>query len=178
MDNPVAGGQSIVGVLDAGDTVVSSTTSFTVPPGGRIVFLARVSAPTNAVNGASNTTRIRVGGGYTGILTATDITTVATGSNGNISDEGQNIYKEWFEKQSNLLSGMSAGTASAFAANENKPEGPFGDHLGYYSLQHDFPLMRVHKVYHKQDAIWPFTVVGRPPSDRSSDNSNHPSTRR
>ncbi len=49
--------------------------------------------------------------------------------------------------------------------NENKPEGPFGDHLGYYSLKHDFPLMRVHKVYHRKDAIWPFTVVGRPPQE-------------
>ncbi|MDF2435755.1 MAG: 4-hydroxybenzoate decarboxylase subunit [Bacteroidota bacterium] len=49
--------------------------------------------------------------------------------------------------------------------NENKPEGPFGDHLGYYSLKHDFPLMRVHKVYHRNDAIWPFTVVGRPPQE-------------
>ncbi|MBI2721974.1 MAG: UbiD family decarboxylase [Bacteroidetes bacterium] len=49
--------------------------------------------------------------------------------------------------------------------NENKPEGPFGDHLGYYSLKHDFPLMRVHKVYAKDDAIWPFTVVGRPPQE-------------
>lgn len=52
--------------------------------------------------------------------------------------------------------------------NENKPEGPFGDHLGYYSLTHDFPMMRVHKVYHKQDAIWPFTVVGRPPQEDTS----------
>lgn len=49
--------------------------------------------------------------------------------------------------------------------NENKPEGPFGDHLGYYSLKHEFPLMRVHKVYAKENAIWPFTVVGRPPQE-------------
>ncbi|MFL5753148.1 MAG: UbiD family decarboxylase [Bacteroidia bacterium] len=52
--------------------------------------------------------------------------------------------------------------------NENKPEGPFGDHLGYYSLKHDFPLMRVHKVYHRHNAIWPFTVVGRPPQEDTS----------
>jgi 4-hydroxy-3-polyprenylbenzoate decarboxylase len=52
--------------------------------------------------------------------------------------------------------------------NENKPEGPFGDHLGYYSLTHDFPLMRVHKVYAKENAIWPFTVVGRPPQEDTS----------
>lgn len=51
---------------------------------------------------------------------------------------------------------------------ENKPEGPFGDHLGYYSLRHDFPLMRVHKVYARKNAIWPFTVVGRPPQEDTS----------
>lgn len=45
------------------------------------------------------------------------------------------------------------------------PEGPFGDHLGYYSLAHPFPVLKVDKVYHRQDAIWPFTVVGRPPQE-------------
>ncbi|RZL29954.1 MAG: 3-octaprenyl-4-hydroxybenzoate carboxy-lyase, partial [Pedobacter sp.] len=50
----------------------------------------------------------------------------------------------------------------------NKPEGPFGDHLGYYSLTHPFPLMKVHNVYHKKDAIWSFTVVGRPPQEDTS----------
>lgn len=48
---------------------------------------------------------------------------------------------------------------------EEKPEGPFGDHLGYYSLKHLFPTMRVDKVYHRDGAIWPFTVVGRPPQE-------------
>ncbi len=48
-----------------------------------------------------------------------------------------------------------------------KPEGPFGDHLGYYSLQHLFPVLSVEKVFHKKDAIWPFTVVGRPPQEDS-----------
>lgn len=51
---------------------------------------------------------------------------------------------------------------------ENKPEGPFGDHLGYYSLKHNFPLMRVQQVYHRKGAIWPFTVVGRPPQEDTS----------
>jgi 4-hydroxy-3-polyprenylbenzoate decarboxylase len=46
-----------------------------------------------------------------------------------------------------------------------KPEGPFGDHLGYYSLTHDFPVMQVKKVYHRKDAVWHFTVVGRPPQE-------------
>lgn len=45
------------------------------------------------------------------------------------------------------------------------PEGPFGDHLGYYSLAHDFPVLRVEHVYHRTGAIWPFTVVGRPPQE-------------
>ena len=49
--------------------------------------------------------------------------------------------------------------------NETKAEGPFGDHLGYYSLTHQFPVLKVHKVYHRKDAIWPFTVVGRPPQE-------------
>lgn len=51
---------------------------------------------------------------------------------------------------------------------QNKPEGPFGDHLGYYSLQHDFPLMKVHKVFARKNAIWAFTVVGRPPQEDTS----------
>ncbi|MEI8052551.1 MAG: UbiD family decarboxylase [Bacteroidota bacterium] len=52
--------------------------------------------------------------------------------------------------------------------NDVKPEGPFGDHLGYYSLQHLFPLMKVHKIFAKKNAIWPFTVVGRPPQEDTS----------
>ena len=46
-----------------------------------------------------------------------------------------------------------------------KREGPFGDHLGYYSKEHDFPWMHVDKVHHRDGAIWPFTVVGRPPQE-------------
>ena len=52
-------------------------------------------------------------------------------------------------------------------SDDVKPEGPFGDHLGYYSLTHDFPVMKVHKVYARKNAIWPFTVVGRPPQEDS-----------
>lgn len=50
---------------------------------------------------------------------------------------------------------------------DTKPEGPFGDHLGYYSLAHDFPVMKVERVWHRHDPIWPFTVVGRPPQEDS-----------
>ncbi len=48
---------------------------------------------------------------------------------------------------------------------ETKPEGPFGDHLGYYARRHDFPVMRVDHVWHREGAIWPITVVGRPPQE-------------
>ncbi|HKA07966.1 MAG TPA: UbiD family decarboxylase [Gemmataceae bacterium] len=55
--------------------------------------------------------------------------------------------------------------AGTIDPNRTKPEGPFGDHLGYYSLRHDFPVLRVNKVTHRKGAIWPFTVVGRPPQE-------------
>lgn len=53
----------------------------------------------------------------------------------------------------------------ATMTDKQKPEGPFGDHIGYYSLSHDFPALKVDKVYHRTDAIWPFTTVGRPPQE-------------
>ncbi|GIW86602.1 MAG: 3-octaprenyl-4-hydroxybenzoate carboxy-lyase [Isosphaeraceae bacterium] len=52
--------------------------------------------------------------------------------------------------------------------SRTKPEGPFGDHLGYYALVHDFPVMTVERVYHRDGAIWPFTSVGRPPQEDTS----------
>ncbi len=45
---------------------------------------------------------------------------------------------------------------------ERRPEGPFGDHYGYYSLQHDYPVFHVDAVFHRRDAIYPATVVGKP----------------
>ncbi len=49
--------------------------------------------------------------------------------------------------------------------SETKLEGPFGDHLGYYAKAHPFPVLRVDSVHHRDGAIWPFTVVGRPPQE-------------
>jgi len=43
-----------------------------------------------------------------------------------------------------------------------RPEGPFGDHYGYYSLQHDYPVFNVSRIAHRADAIYPATVVGKP----------------
>ena len=48
------------------------------------------------------------------------------------------------------------------AAAVRKPEGPFGDHYGYYSLQHDYPVFEVQRIAHRADAIFPATVVGKP----------------
>ena len=43
-----------------------------------------------------------------------------------------------------------------------RPEGPFGDHYGYYSLRHDYPIFEVQRIAHRADAIFPATVVGKP----------------
>lgn len=51
--------------------------------------------------------------------------------------------------------------------SETKPEGPFGDHLGYYSLCHDFPYMKIDHVWARKHAVMPITVVGRPPQEDS-----------
>jgi UbiD family decarboxylase len=45
---------------------------------------------------------------------------------------------------------------------ERRPEGPFGDHYGYYSLRHDYPVLRVRQIARRRDAIFPATVVGKP----------------
>ena len=45
---------------------------------------------------------------------------------------------------------------------EQRPEGPFGDHYGYYSLKHDYPIFNVERLAHRRDAIYPATVVGKP----------------
>jgi UbiD family decarboxylase len=46
--------------------------------------------------------------------------------------------------------------------HERRPEGPFGDHYGYYSLQHDYPVFHCDAIFHRRDAIYPATVVGKP----------------
>jgi UbiD family decarboxylase len=45
---------------------------------------------------------------------------------------------------------------------DRRPEGPFGDHYGYYSLQHDYPIFQVKQLAHRRDALFPATVVGKP----------------
>ena len=53
-----------------------------------------------------------------------------------------------------LMGGVAPGV--------RRPEGPFGDHYGYYSLQHDYPVFEVNRIAHRSDAIYPATVVGKP----------------
>lgn len=55
--------------------------------------------------------------------------------------------------------------AGTIPAAVRRSEGPFGDHYGYYSLRHDFPVFRLHHLSHRPDAIFPATVVGRPPQE-------------
>ncbi len=78
-------------------------------------------------------------------------------------------FKYSFDEDGYLLSNDADFVITGIIKkNIKKPEGPFGDHLGYYSLTHDFPVMEVKNVYHKKDALWQFTVVGRPPQEDSS----------
>jgi UbiD family decarboxylase len=46
-----------------------------------------------------------------------------------------------------------------------RQEGPFGDHLGHYSHSAPFPVFRVDRMLARRDAIYPATVVGKPPQE-------------
>ena len=78
LDNPVAGGQSMVGVIDPSDPALTASSTFALAPGASVTILAQVTAPVTASIGTSNTTTLRVNGGNSGILTVNDVTTVAT----------------------------------------------------------------------------------------------------
>jgi UbiD family decarboxylase len=61
-----------------------------------------------------------------------------------------------------LVSEAEFAIAGRIAPHERRAEGPFGDHYGYYSLQHDYPVFHADAVFHRRDAIYPATVVGKP----------------
>lgn len=61
-----------------------------------------------------------------------------------------------------LLASCEFAIMGHVPAHETRPEGPFGDHYGYYSLTHDYPVLHVDAVARRSDAIWPATVVGKP----------------
>jgi UbiD family decarboxylase len=61
-----------------------------------------------------------------------------------------------------LLANAEFALVGEIPARERRPEGPFGDHYGYYSETHDFPVFRCRAIAHRRDAIFPATVVGKP----------------
>ncbi len=61
-----------------------------------------------------------------------------------------------------LVAGAEIALLGRVPPRERKPEGPFGDHYGYYSLRHDYPVFGVERIAHRRDAIYPATVVGKP----------------
>jgi 4-hydroxy-3-polyprenylbenzoate decarboxylase len=71
----------------------------------------------------------------------------------------------YFEHDGYLVSSDAEFCILGEMAPDLKPEGPFGDHVGYYSGKHPFPYMHVKKVLCKKNAIYPFTSVGRPPKE-------------
>ena len=61
-----------------------------------------------------------------------------------------------------LIGGTEFVLVGEVAPGERRPEGPFGDHYGYYSETHDYPVFTAHALLHRRDAIFPATVVGKP----------------
>ncbi|MDH3253751.1 MAG: UbiD family decarboxylase [Acidobacteriota bacterium] len=61
-----------------------------------------------------------------------------------------------------LVSYAEFALSGSVPPHVRRPEGPFGDHYGYYSLQHDYPVFEVEWIAHRKDAIFPATVVGKP----------------
>ncbi len=49
--------------------------------------------------------------------------------------------------------------------NETKPEGPFGDHTGFYTAVEDYPVFHLTAITHRRDAVYPATIVGIPPME-------------
>ena len=66
------------------------------------------------------------------------------------------------EDRHRLIAEAEFAICGSVAPHERRPEGPFGDHYGYYSLAHDYPVFRADAVFHRKDAIYPATVVGKP----------------
>jgi 3-polyprenyl-4-hydroxybenzoate decarboxylase len=61
-----------------------------------------------------------------------------------------------------LIAESEFAICGSVAPHIRRPEGPFGDHYGYYSLTHDYPVFKADAVFHRKDAIYPATVVGKP----------------
>jgi UbiD family decarboxylase len=66
------------------------------------------------------------------------------------------------ENRHRLIAEAEFAICGSVSPHERQPEGPFGDHYGYYSLVHDYPVFRADAVFHRKNAIYPATVVGKP----------------
>lgn len=71
-------------------------------------------------------------------------------------------YTEVSDHPHRLIAEAEFAFCGEVPAHVREPEGPFGDHYGYYSLVHDFPVFHLKQVFHRKDAIFPATVVGKP----------------
>lgn len=61
-----------------------------------------------------------------------------------------------------LIAEAEFAVCGSVAPFKRQPEGPFGDHYGYYSLVHDYPVFEAETIFHRKDAVYPATVVGKP----------------
>lgn len=61
-----------------------------------------------------------------------------------------------------LIADAEFAIVGTVPGGQRRPEGPFGDHYGYYSETHDYPFLRVQAMTHRRDAMFPATVVGKP----------------
>src|SRR5260370_12273751 len=61
-----------------------------------------------------------------------------------------------------LVAGAEFALVGQAQPYERRPEGPFGDHYGYYSLPHDYPVFHSDVIFHRRAAIYPAPVVGQP----------------
>jgi 4-hydroxybenzoate decarboxylase subunit C len=72
------------------------------------------------------------------------------------------VTKDPIDNRHRLAADAEFALVGSAPPRERRAEGPFGDHYGYYSLRHEYPVFHVDAVYHRRDAIYPATVVGKP----------------
>ncbi len=79
-----------------------------------------------------------------------------------LADSKIGMAKNPLEAHHRLVANAEFAICGHVPPIERRPEGPFGDHYGYYSLTHDYPVFHADAVFHRKDAIYPATVVGKP----------------
>ncbi|HZG52980.1 MAG TPA: UbiD family decarboxylase, partial [Pyrinomonadaceae bacterium] len=79
-----------------------------------------------------------------------------------LAGEKIRMTREPFTHGHRLVAEAEFAIVGSVPPHERRPEGPFGDHYGYYSLQHDYPVFHAEAVCHRRDAVYPATVVGKP----------------